>query len=356
MKKWFYTDEEFERAKYFVGVVALFFFLFVAVSLNPTHERDKFDKCKIEAAEVYADRIESLTQKGNQQVNPVTKANYEQEYLENKVACNNLDAQWSLAVVTYFAFCVGIIGIILVFLTLRATRETIKVTRNAAKEQILEAEKATNAAWASVEESKSQFRREMQPGLIVTDVESFDFHMARKVNYSGEQVTELEVMAMELQEEGPYWHKGLWCKVKLRVRNWGKLPIHGIEVKGTFSISSGHHNRPHVDEKPGIIIGRHDFIAPETEDTITLSFCYASFYSDHVQTTDNDPFSGRTRLILDDCFLYIIGEVYFKDQFTDSTEIRVLNFSWGDTYNPQYNMDKKKQKVSMRPIRTIKMQ
>lgn len=248
-------------------------------------------------------------------------------------------------------FLVGVGGLILLWWTLNATRSAAK----SAADTLVQAKEATNAAWASVEESKSQFIRQMQPGLIVTDVESLDFHMARKVDGDGEPRTELEVMAMELQEGGRYWHAGLWCKVTLRVRNWGKLPIHGINVTGTFSISSPEHDRPNTDEKPGTINGRHEFLAPETEDSIELHFCYASFYSDFVRTTHNDPLSGRTRLVLDDCFIHIMGEVYFRDQFTSDEEVRVLSFVWGDTYNPIFNRDKKKRKVSMRPIRTVKI-
>lgn len=148
MRSWFYKEREYERwvsAAFWViiGIGILF-----AAALNPTTGSEEYQNCRNETENIYKLRIESLPSTLNSQANQPnqkTKADYDQEYLENKATCNDLKAQWSVAIVTYIAFCVGCVGILLVYRTLNATRETIKVTRIAADKQITANTRATRA-------------------------------------------------------------------------------------------------------------------------------------------------------------------------------------------------------------------
>lgn len=61
---------------------------------------------------------------------------YQEEALKNAIGCSELKAQWTVADITFWAFCAGIFGIILIALTWYATKEAVKVTRQAAKDEL----------------------------------------------------------------------------------------------------------------------------------------------------------------------------------------------------------------------------
>ena len=118
----------------------------LAVALSPTKSGNQYQTCVNNAEDIYDVSVSVLhaaPSRLESDADKKTQNEYKQRYHENRVACSDLKAQWAMAVITYTAFWVGLLGIILVYLTLKATRETIKVTRESSDAQLTELQKST---------------------------------------------------------------------------------------------------------------------------------------------------------------------------------------------------------------------
>lgn len=269
---------------------------------------------------------------------------------------DDLKAQETVADYTRYMFWAGLVGLIFtaigIALIWRQLKQTQKAITIAAQSNEV-ADKAASAAMASADDARHRTQLELQPGIVVTEIVSVDFLMQRHITEGPDApYTELRVHGME--RKGNYWFQELPCTIHIKVKNWGRLPVYGVDVRGSISIQSAHHERPIENELKGSMVGgRQEFIAPESEETIEIPFGRASFYTQRARFDEGDDYSGRTNIILDNCSLFMMGEVFFRDEFTKEGEVRVLNFSWGSMYNREDNRNENTDNVRISRIRTV---
>ena len=252
MRKFFYTEEEHRTASEWFFWMLVGLCILAYVGTNPAHQQNEYNHCAQHAKAVYEMGVEALTSPDKGQESAIYKseeAKTEGQYLEHLATCNDLKAQWSVAINAHRAFWIGVIGILLVYRTFSASREAIRVTQKAADQQVIEAEKATAAAYDTVDVT-----REMGVAQARSYVDVFEVYCIGKPRTQLER--QLEAKSVPAKVSGKTKLLFEFC-----IRNSGSIPAENVIVSYSVKASfSG--NKPITSKATGITIG---YIGPRSE-------------------------------------------------------------------------------------------
>lgn len=133
-----YNEKQKRNFCRYATFLALLLFSWAAITLNPTEGRKDYDTCVKQAINIQSyqtvhisDTIKSGAELSWKQKRE--KAEADSKYLENRATCNDLKAQWSMAVIAYWGLLTGLLGLAAIMGTLWQTFKASQAATNTLK-------------------------------------------------------------------------------------------------------------------------------------------------------------------------------------------------------------------------------